>query len=80
MSSEKQGNRIATSLAAAIMLVMPITIGYYLMLAGFGGLDLSPIFIILGGCFIAMGGSALLAWGAYKLFYQSAPSKDGQRG
>lgn len=55
MGNEKQGNRAATSLAAAIMMVMPLTIGYYLVLFDFGRLDFPPIFVFLGGCIIAMG-------------------------
>lgn len=75
MGNEKQGNRAATSLAAAIMMVMPLTIGYYLVLFDFGRLDFPPIFVFLGGCIIAMGGSALLAWVTYKLVSRLTPSR-----
>lgn len=75
MDTEKQSNPVATALAAAIMLVMPLTIGYYLVLLGFGRLDLPPIYVFVGGCVIAMGGSALLAWAAYKLASRFSPRR-----
>lgn len=75
MSTIKQGNRIATALAAAIMLVMPTTVGYYLLLGGFTDLNAPPVLLFLGGCLIAIGGSAILAWGVYKLADRSAPTK-----
>lgn len=76
-NTENQGNRIAISLAAAIMMVMPLTIGYYLVLAGFGQLDFPTIYIFSLGCLISMGGSALIAWVVYKLVIRLAPSRPG---
>ncbi|WP_147464735.1 hypothetical protein [Pseudomonas cannabina] len=66
-STEDKSNRIAVALAAAIMMVTPLTFGYYLIYAGFGELSVPPIFLLLGGSFIAIGGSAVLAWSVYKL-------------
>jgi hypothetical protein len=67
MQTKNKGNRLPIALAAAIMMVMPTTIGYYLVNAGFGYLDMPPIFIFISGCVIAMGGSAILSWVVYKL-------------
>lgn len=67
MDTKNKGNRLPIALAAAIMMVMPATIGYYLGYAGFGNLDMRPIFIFISGCVIAMGGSAILSWVVYKL-------------
>lgn len=75
MNIEKQGNRVAGALAVAIMMAMPITIGYYLVRLGFVELGLPPIFAFLSGILIAMGGSALLAWVTYKLIVRLAPTK-----
>lgn len=75
MNTEKQSSPIATALAAAIMMVMPLTIGYYLVRAGFGALDFPPIYVFFGGFLIAVGGSALLAWVAYKLIIRWVAAK-----
>lgn len=72
MNIQKHSHPAATALAASIMMVMPLTIGYYLLLAGFGELSVSPIAIFFCGSIISMGVSGLLAWGVYKLINRLA--------
>ncbi|PRW84441.1 hypothetical protein C7A10_28820 [Pseudomonas fluorescens] len=75
MITQEIGNRIAVGLAAAIMLVMPSTIGFYLLRWNFHWWGLPPVVPFMGGCYIAIVGSALVAWIAYKVAIRFAASR-----
>jgi hypothetical protein len=67
MSIQPENNRVGESLAAAVMMFMPVTIGYYLVFFGFDFWGLPVLYVFAGGIVLAMGGSALAAFAVYKL-------------
>lgn len=75
MNTSERPNRVAVAFASAIMLVLPLTIGYYLVALGFLWWNLPAIYLLMLGFVIAVGGSALLALCVYQLIVRFAKRK-----